>query len=44
MAAVALYTVLAGVYLVYFERPIRRRTDMPRIWDVFDTADLSRAL
>jgi hypothetical protein len=37
MAAVALYTVLAGVYLVYFERPIRRRTDMPRIWDVFDT-------
>jgi hypothetical protein len=37
MAAVALYTFLAGVYLVYFERPIRRRTDMPRIWDVFDT-------
>ncbi len=37
MGAVALYTVLAGVYLVYFERPIRRRTDAPRIWDVFDT-------
>lgn len=37
MAAVALYTVLAGVYLVYFERPLRRRTDAPRIWDVFDT-------
>lgn len=37
MGAVALYTVLAGVYLVYFERPIRRRTDIPRIWDVFDT-------
>src|SRR5215475_5851154 len=37
MAAVALYTVLAGVYLIYFERPIRRRTDTPRIWDVFDT-------
>lgn len=25
------------VYLVYFERPLRRRTDAPRIWDVFDT-------
>jgi diguanylate cyclase (GGDEF)-like protein len=37
MAAVALYTVLAGVYLIYFERPLRRRTDAPRIWDVFDT-------
>ena len=37
MAAVALYTCLAGIYLLYFERPIRRRTDMPRIWDVFDT-------
>ena len=33
----ALYTVLAGVYLIYFERPIRRRKDIPRIWDVFDT-------
>jgi diguanylate cyclase (GGDEF)-like protein len=37
MAAVAFYTVLAGVYLIYFERPIRRRTDIPQIWDVFDT-------
>lgn len=37
MGAVALYTALAGTYLVYFERPIRRRTDAPRIWDVFDT-------
>jgi diguanylate cyclase (GGDEF)-like protein len=37
MGAVALYTVLAGVYLIYFERPIRRRKDIPRIWDVFDT-------
>jgi diguanylate cyclase (GGDEF)-like protein len=37
MAAVALYTCFAGIYLLYFERPIRRRTDMPRIWDVFDT-------
>ena len=37
MAAVALYTCLAGIYLLYFERPIRRRTDMPRIWDIFDT-------
>ena len=37
MVAVALYTCLAGIYLLYFERPVRRRTDMPRIWDVFDT-------
>jgi len=37
MAAVALYAALAGTYLVYFERPLRRRTDAPRIWDVFDT-------
>jgi diguanylate cyclase (GGDEF)-like protein len=37
MGAVALYTVLAGTYLMYFERPMRRRTDAPRIWDVFDT-------
>jgi diguanylate cyclase (GGDEF)-like protein len=37
MAAVALYTVLAGVYLIYVERPLRRRTDAPPIWDVFDT-------
>jgi diguanylate cyclase (GGDEF)-like protein len=36
MGAVALYSVLATVYLVYVERPIRRR-DAPRIWDVFDT-------
>jgi len=37
MGAVGLYSVLAGVYLVYFERPIRGRKDAPRIWDVFDT-------
>ncbi|MFY9686260.1 MAG: GGDEF domain-containing protein, partial [Pseudolabrys sp.] len=37
MAAVGLYTVLAGVYLIYVERPLRRRTDAPRIRDVFDT-------
>ncbi|HEY6380752.1 MAG TPA: GGDEF domain-containing protein, partial [Pseudolabrys sp.] len=37
MGAVGLYTVLAGVYLVYFERPVRRHKDTPRIWDVFDT-------
>jgi len=37
MGAVGLYTVLAGVYLVYFERPVRRHRDTPRIWDVFDT-------
>jgi diguanylate cyclase (GGDEF)-like protein len=37
MGAVALYSVLATVYLCYFERPIGRRTDAPRIWDIFDT-------
>jgi len=37
MGAVGLYTVLAGVYLVYFERPVTRHKDTPRIWDVFDT-------
>jgi diguanylate cyclase (GGDEF)-like protein len=37
MVAVALYSVLATVYLCYFERPIGRRTDTPRIWDIFDT-------
>jgi diguanylate cyclase (GGDEF)-like protein len=37
MGAAALYTVLAGIYLIYIERPLRRRTDAPRIWDVFDT-------
>jgi diguanylate cyclase (GGDEF)-like protein len=36
MGAVALYSVLAGVYLVYVERPLTRRK-APRIWDVFDT-------
>jgi diguanylate cyclase (GGDEF)-like protein len=36
MGAVALYSVLAAVYLEYFERPLGRRT-MPRIWDIFDT-------
>jgi diguanylate cyclase (GGDEF)-like protein len=36
MAAVALYSTLAAVYLVYLERPIGRR-DVPRIWDIFDT-------
>jgi len=33
MAAVAVYTCLAGVYLLYFERPVRRRADMPGIFD-----------
>ena len=37
MAVVGLYTVLAGLYLIYVERPLRQRTDPPRIWDVFDT-------
>jgi diguanylate cyclase (GGDEF)-like protein len=36
MGAVALYSVLAGLYLNYCERPLGRR-DAPRIWDVFDT-------
>ena len=36
MGAVALYSAMAAVYLVYFERPLRRRNE-PRIWDVFDT-------
>jgi diguanylate cyclase (GGDEF)-like protein len=36
MGAVALYSVLAAVYLVYLERPMGRR-DAPRIWDIFDT-------
>jgi diguanylate cyclase (GGDEF)-like protein len=37
MAAVALYAILAGFYLMYFERPLRRHAEAPRIWDVFDT-------
>jgi diguanylate cyclase (GGDEF)-like protein len=37
MASVALYTMLAGIYLIHIERPLKRRTDAPRIWDVFDT-------
>ena len=36
MGAVAVYSVLAMVYLKYFDRPLGRR-DAPRIWDVFDT-------
>lgn len=36
MGAVAVYSVLATVYLKYFERPLGRR-NTPRIWDVFDT-------
>ena len=36
MGAVALYSVLAGLYLNYCERPLGRRS-APRIWDVFDT-------
>ncbi len=37
MGAVAFYSVLATVYLLYFERPVGRRRDTPRIWDIFDT-------
>lgn len=36
MGAVAVYSVLAGVYLIYLERPLGRRK-APRIWDIFDT-------
>ncbi len=36
MGAVALYSVLATVYLVHFEQAVGRRRDEPRIWDVFD--------
>lgn len=36
MGAVALYSVLAAVYLKYFERPLSSRKAV-RIWDVFDT-------
>jgi diguanylate cyclase (GGDEF)-like protein len=36
MGAVALYSVLATLYLKYFERPLGRR-NTPRIWDIFDT-------
>jgi diguanylate cyclase (GGDEF)-like protein len=36
MGAVALYSVLAVLYLKYFERPLGQR-NAARIWDVFDT-------
>jgi diguanylate cyclase (GGDEF)-like protein len=36
MGAVALYSVLGSIYLIYVERPLSRRS-APRIWDVFDT-------
>jgi len=36
MGAVALYSVLATVYLKYLERPLGRR-NAPRMWDIFDT-------
>ncbi len=36
MAAVSLYTILAGVYLCWFERSAKRAHDAPRISDVFD--------
>ena len=36
MAAVAVYSVMAAVYLKYFERPLANRR-VARIWDVFDT-------
>jgi len=36
LGAVTLYSSLAAVYLMYFERPLTRSRS-PRIWDVFDT-------
>src|SRR5665647_2635863 len=36
MAAVAVYSVMGAVYLIYFERPLANRR-VARIWDVFDT-------
>jgi hypothetical protein len=37
MGAVALYSVLTAVYLIYMERPIWRQRSAPRIADLFDT-------
>ncbi len=37
MGSIVVYSVMAAVYLIYFERPIGRRRAEPRIWDVFDT-------
>lgn len=37
MGAVTLYSALATIYLLYLERPIGRRRDAPKIWDIFDT-------
>ncbi len=37
MGAVALYSVLAAIHLLYFQRPLGRRRSAPRISDVFDT-------
>jgi diguanylate cyclase (GGDEF)-like protein len=37
MGAVALYSVLATIYLQVFEQPSRRGKGVPRISDVFDT-------
>jgi diguanylate cyclase (GGDEF)-like protein len=37
MGAVALYSVLAWLYLCYIERPLGRRHSAPRISDIFDT-------
>jgi len=36
MGAVVFYSVLAAIYLIYFERPLARRGYAPRIADVFD--------
>jgi diguanylate cyclase (GGDEF)-like protein len=37
MGAVAFYSALAAVYLLHFDRPLGRRADAPKIWDIFDT-------
>jgi diguanylate cyclase (GGDEF)-like protein len=36
MGAVAVYSVLVGVYLIWLEQPIRRRRSVPRLGDIFD--------
>jgi len=37
MGAVVFYSVLAAIYLIYFERPLGRRGHAPRLPDVFGT-------
>jgi diguanylate cyclase (GGDEF)-like protein len=37
IGAVVFYSALATVYLIHFDRPMGRRREAPKIWDVFDT-------